>query len=87
MQRAPPMLKMISRNMMVLKARAMVFRGCFASPAIMEMYSGPPMVNVAMIMALTNDFIRLAESSPTQGAGSFQYRKPNLLDHQRSLLQ
>lgn len=79
-QSAPPMLKMIKRNMIVLKARAIVFLGCFASPAIIEMYSGPPMVNVAMMMALMNDLKRLAESSPTHGAGSFQCRNPNLLD-------
>jgi len=44
----------------------------------MLMYSGPPIVKVAMMTALRKDWNWDEESVPTQGV-SFQLRNPNLL--------
>lgn len=64
---------------MVLKALGTVFRGSDASPAIIEIYSGPPIQKPAVLTALMNDSRRVEGESPAQGPGSFQYLKPKRL--------
>lgn len=65
--------------MIVLKALGTVFRGSVASPAIIEIYSGPPIQKPAVLTALMNDSRRVEGESPAQGPGSFQYLKPKRL--------
>lgn len=70
--------------MIVLNARGTVFLGSLASPAIIEMYSGPSMQKPATLTALRKDSRRVEAFVPAQGPGSFQYRKPYLLEEELS---
>ena len=73
------MKKMMRRYMMVLNALGIVLRGSLDSPAIMLMYSGPPIQKPATLTALINDMRRVLAVAPAQGPGFFQYRKPYTL--------
>jgi hypothetical protein len=66
------MKKITIRNMMVLNAAGTVFLGSLASPAIIEMYSGPPWQNPATMTAFTKERSWEEASLPVQGPGSFQ---------------
>lgn len=81
MARAPPTKKKSRRNGKDLKAAGRTLRGRFASPATIEIYSGPQIVKEAWTIAdmiPRNLPVDPGTMCSTKGPGSLQYLKPYL---------